>query len=65
MEGQRSRIFESDNRRRWRKNGEIKGTGSNRVAGTKKCKRCAEVFGVGKLLQKVCQRLCKDSEAIT
>ena len=64
VEGQRSRIFGSDNWRRWSKNGERKGVGSNRMASAEKCKRCAEVFGVGKLLQKVCQRFCKDSKAI-
>ena len=34
------------------------------MAGAEKYKRCVEVFGVGKLLQKVCQRFYKDSEAI-
>ena len=46
----RSGIFGSDNRRKWSENGERKGAGSNRVASAKECERCAEVFGVGKLL---------------
>ena len=39
--------------------------GVNRVASFKECEGCAEVFRVGKLLQMVCQRFCKNSEAIT
>ena len=57
--------FRGDNQRRQSENGERKGVGSNRVASAKECERCAEVFGVGKLLQTVCQRFCKDSEAVT
>ena len=34
------------------------------MASAKECKECAKVFGVGKLLQAVCQRFCKDSEVI-
>ena len=55
----------SENRGKQSKNGERKGLGSNRVAGAKECERCAEVFGVGKLLQMICQRFCKDSKAVT
>ena len=65
MKGQRSGIFGSDNRGRWSENGEGKGVGSNRVASAKECEGCAKVFGVGKLLQMVCQRFCKDSKVIT
>ena len=65
MESQRGGVFKSDNRGRWSKNGERKDSGSNRVAGAKECERCAEVFGVGKLLQIICQRFYKDSEAVT
>ena len=34
------------------------------MASAKECEGCVEVFGIGKLLQTVCQRFCKDSEAI-
>jgi len=34
------------------------------MASAKECEGCTEVFGVGKLLQTVCQRFCEDSEAI-
>ena len=36
----------------------------SRVASTKECEGCVEVFGVGQLLQTVCQGFYKDSEAI-
>ena len=32
------------------------------MAGAKEYKGCAEVFGIDKLLQTVCQRFCKDSK---
>ena len=32
------------------------------MAGTEECERHAEVFRVGKLLQMICQRFCKDSK---
>ena len=32
------------------------------MASAKKSRRCAEVFGIGKLLLMVCQRFCKDSK---
>ena len=35
------------------------------MACAKEYKECAEVLRVGKLLQIVCQRFCKDSKAIT
>jgi len=34
------------------------------MTSAKECEEYAEVFGVGKLLQTVCQKFCKDSEAI-
>ena len=64
MKGQRSRILESNNRGRQNENGERKGSGSDRVASVEECEGCTEVFGVGKLLQMVCQRFCEDSKAI-
>ena len=36
----------------------------SRVASTKECEGGVEVFGVGQLLQTVCQGFYKDSEAI-
>ena len=50
VEGQRSRIFGSNNRGRQNENGEEKDIGSNRVAGAKECEGCAKVFGTSKLL---------------
>jgi len=64
IEGQRGRVLRSDNRKKWSKNGERKSLESNRVASTKECEGCAEVFRVSKLLQIVCQRFCKNSEAV-
>ena len=57
--------FGSNNRGRRSKNGKRKDAESNRVAGAKECEGCTEVFGIGKLLQMVCQRFCKDSKVIT
>ena len=56
--------FGSNNRGRWSENGEGKGSGSDRVASTKECEGCVEVFGVDKLLQMVCQRFCEDNKAV-
>ena len=42
-----------------------KGLKSSRLAGTKECERYEEVFGVGKLLQTICQRFCQDSKTLT
>ena len=50
VESQRSGVFRSDNRRRQSKNGERKSAGSYKMAGAKKYKGCAEVFGASKLL---------------
>ena len=50
MKSQRSGVFRSDNRRRQSKNRERKSAGSYRMAGAKKYKGCAEVFGASKLL---------------
>ena len=50
VKSQRSGVFRSDNRRRRSKNGERKSVGSYRMAGAKKYKECAEVFGASKLL---------------
>ena len=58
MESERSRIFGSNNRRRWSENGKEKGAESDRVAGAKKYERCVEVSGASKLLQMVCERFC-------
>ena len=44
------------------KNEEREGSGSSGLASTKKYEGYVEVFGVGKLLQTVCQRLCKNSK---
>jgi len=57
-------ILGSNNRRRQSENGERKGLGSDRVASVEEYEECTEVFGVGKLLQMVYQRFCKDSKAI-
>ena len=46
VEGQRSRIFGSDNWRRWSKNRERKGAGSNRVASTKIVKDVQKFLGL-------------------
>ena len=46
VEGQRSRIFGSDNWRRWSKNGERKGAGSNRVASAKIVKDVQKFLGL-------------------
>ena len=59
MESQGSRVLRSDNRRRQSKNGERKGSGSDRMASAKECKGCTEVFRTSKLLQTVCQRFAK------
>ena len=50
MEGKKSWILMSCNRTRQSKDGERKGSRSSRLASTKKCKKCIEVFEIGKLL---------------
>ena len=50
VEGQRDRVFRSNNRRRRSKDGEGKGARSYRVAGAKKYEGCAKVFRASKLL---------------
>ena len=62
VKGQRSWIFVSDNRTRQSKDGEREGSESSGLASAEKYKRCAEVFGVDKLLQTVCQRSYKGSK---
>ena len=62
MEGEKSWILMSCNRTRQSKDEEIKGSRSSRLASTKKCKKCIEVFEIGKLLQIVCQRFYKSSK---
>ena len=62
VEDQRGWIFGTCNRTKQSKDREREGLGSSRLTSAEKCQRYAEVFGVGKLLQTVCQGFCKDSK---
>ena len=50
IEDQRDWVFRSYNRTRWCKYGKGKSLRSDRLANTKKCEECADVFDIGKLL---------------
>ena len=62
IKGQEDWIFGSYDRTRQNKDREGKSSRSSRLAGTKECEGCVEVFRVGKLLQTICQNFCKDSK---
>ena len=49
VKGQEGQIFGSHDKTRWDKYREGKGSRSSGLASTKECKKCAEVFRVGKL----------------
>ena len=54
VEGQKGWILRNGNRARQSKDEKRRGLRGSRLANTKKCGECAEVFGVDKLLQTVC-----------
>ena len=62
VKGQRGQVFRSGDRTRQGKNGKRESSRSNGLANAEKCKRYAKVFGIGKLLQIICQRFCKSSK---
>ena len=57
-------VFRGDNWAKWCKNGKGEGSKSGKLDSAKECKRYTKVFRVGKLLQIVCQRFCKNSKAV-